>query len=248
MKLNKIFTVILTISFTTVLLANFSFFWNYKFYETDFLVFYSASKQLIHNPKSLYDAKEQSNVQNALIFESKTYMDRVYGPFVNLPLTLIFFTIVANLSTQTAFHVVGIIYYILTALIIILFRNLFIKQATGSHKPLSLLEFLFCITFIPNFIMVVATQTTLFYLYFLYISLFYLLNNKSFISGFWSSFLWINPQLGAITSLWFLIKDDLLVKKGAVVGLVTFLSANLAMMRGDVSFFKRYLDQARRDF
>jgi hypothetical protein len=224
-------TVILYILLITTC-VNLNVIFSYKYYETDFLVFYSATKLLVNNPKDLYIKEIQEDEEFRTLVNNGKHSHKLYGPFVNVPMVLLPFLPIISINPNLALKIAVAIWLLFSVLIIAVLGKIFVNKYWTNLRDL-----LFILNFTPLLIMVVATQTTLMFLLFLVAILAGLKSHNYLLAGFLAPFLWICPQLAPIITLWIIISWYRKILTSFLAGSAFFIGINLALTRGKIGNF-----------
>jgi hypothetical protein len=226
----KILLKILIISFSISIITGYAtLIINRKYYQSDFLTFFSAAQIITQQPQLLYHPETHFQYQLHLIPEiyqpDFQFIPYIYPPFYTLLLSPL-----TNFPPQTSYFIFAAINLIIYLISLVTLNRLFkIKH--------SMWIILIALTFEPAYVNLFLSQTA-FWILLCFILIYQQLKQHHFLAtGLLSSMLIIKPQFTVILYPYLLTQSNKKITTGLIGGIIILILSNEFVHPGYTQFF-----------
>ena len=202
----------------------------HKYYQSDFVSFYSSAQILREEPDKLYDFITQTKYQLSLLPDNIRHLPgNHFYPFINPPFFLLPFSAVLSLTPQLGYLAILFSIGVIAVICIWALLKLF-----PLGKKTAFLIVLLILAYAPTFTTIYLTQSS-FTSLFIFIAVYYLLiRNHWFAAGLVSSLLLYKPQLGVVLYLYLILQRNKHLIGGLLIGSLVFFSCSWLLTRGNL--------------
>jgi hypothetical protein len=222
------FKILGTFVFLSMFFIFISIIFSNQWYTSDFFSFYTGANLWATDPLHMYDLSLQYRYELDLNNTGNIY----FYPYIYLPIFLVPIRFLLFLPPQYLYICTVIFQLILFAFCIYMLFRTFRIPFTNN---LFLISFL--VSFAPVFVALYNSQTSVF-LFAVYTALLVSIWKRNFFwVGFIASFLLYKPQYFILPFLILMILQNINVRKGLLVGLLTHLCLNVVLLGGNIGQF-----------
>lgn len=186
-----------------------------RWQDSDFRIFYAASRILRKDPAHLYDFKTQLQEQQSIGIDKTKAL-----AFVNPPIALLPYVPLSMFPPIVAYHIYMLILFALYLFCICALQRFF-------HHEGSMYQLLLLLTFTPFYFLLIETQNAIWFLLLLIGFLYAMRKKKYLLSSSLLALCWYKPQLAFLVTLYFFIKGPKKLRVGLLLSIIFFIIINL---------------------